>query len=106
MAFGFVCMDTLCSVMLVSWPYLWESPFRFLQVFQFMSDNPTVLPVLFGDQVYRAYDLPRRYLPFFLLFTLTEFVWPLFSLGLVAAYLKIKTDFPKLIQICLFLPGL
>jgi hypothetical protein len=89
--------------MLVSWPYLWETPLRFLQVFQFMSDNPTVLPVLFGDQVYRAYDLPRRYLPFFLFFTLTEFVWPLFLLGLVVAYRKIRTNFPKLIQSLLIL---
>ena len=85
-------------IMLVSWPYLWETPLRFLQVFQFMSDNPTVLPVLFGDQVYRAYDLPRRYLPFFLFFTLTEFVWPLFLLGVVAVYGKIRTNFPKFIQ--------
>jgi hypothetical protein len=63
-----------------------------------MSDNPTVLPVLFADQVYRAYDLPRRYLPFFLIFTLTEIVWPLFLLGLIAAYRKLKNDLTKLIQ--------
>jgi len=90
-------------IMLATWPYLWESPFRFLQVFQFMSDNPTVLPVLFGDQVYHAYDLPRRYLPFFLFFTLTEFVWPLFFWGLVASYRKLKDEFPKLIQALLIL---
>jgi hypothetical protein len=90
-------------VMLATWPYLWESPLRFLQVFQFMSDNPTVLPVLFGDQVYRAYDLPRRYLPFFLFFTLTEILWPFFLLGLVVACRKLKHDFPKLIQILLIL---
>ncbi len=72
-------------VMLATWPYLWESPLRFVQVFQFMSENPTVLPVLFGGAVYRAYDLPRRYLPFLLSATLTEFVWPLFVLGLLRA---------------------
>ncbi len=82
--------------MLATWPYLWESPFRFLQVFQFMSDNPTVLPVLFGDQIYRAYDLPRRYLPFFLFFTLTEarmagiFVWIGCSLS------KVKERLPQI----------
>jgi hypothetical protein len=91
------------AVMLATWPYLWESPARFLQAFQFMSDNPTVLPVLFGDQVYRAYELPRRYLPFYLFFTLTEFVWPLFVAGLIAAYLKLRTDFNRLVQAALLL---
>jgi hypothetical protein len=91
------------AVMLATWPYLWESPVRFVQVFQLMSDNPTVLPVLFGDVAYRAYDLPRRYLPFYLFFTLTEFVWPLFLLGLYAAYRKLRNDFPKFIQILLIL---
>jgi hypothetical protein len=90
-------------VMLATWPYLWESPLRFLKVFQFMSDNPTVLPVLFGDQVYRAYDLPRRYLPFFLFFTLTEFVWPAFLFGLFVAYRKLKNDFSRFIQVLLIL---
>ncbi len=72
-------------VMLVTWPYLWESPLRFVQVFQFMSENPTVLSVLFAGTVYRGYDLPRRYLPFFLGATLTEFVWPLFLVGILSA---------------------
>ncbi|HEX2698325.1 MAG TPA: hypothetical protein VHM28_11510, partial [Anaerolineales bacterium] len=91
------------AVMFATWPYLWESPLRFLQVSQFMSDNPTVLNVLFGDQLYRAYDLPRRYLPFYLFFTLTEFVWPLFVLGLIAAYRKLKKDFQRSVQAGLIL---
>lgn len=91
------------AVMIATWPYLWESPLRFIQVFQFMSENPTVLPVLFGDQVYRAYDLPRRYMPFYLFFTLTEFVWPLFVFGLAAAYRKIRNDFQKIVQVLLLL---
>lgn len=90
-------------VMVASWPYLWEAPTRFVDVFRFMSDNPTVLPVLFNDQVYRAYDLPRRYLPFFLFFTLTEFVWPLFILGLIGAVRSIRADRRKLIQVLLLL---
>ena len=70
-------------VMFATWPYLWESPLHnFFQVFLFMSDNPTGLQVLFGGQVYRAFDLPRRYLPTLLAITLTESVWPLFILGL------------------------
>jgi hypothetical protein len=88
-------------VMLAAWPYLWESPLRFVQVFQFMSDNPTGLQVLFADQIYRAYDLPLRYIPFYLFFTLTEPVWPLFAIGFVAAVIKLKKDFPKLIQAAL-----
>ncbi len=90
-------------VMIATWPYLWESPLRFIQVFQFMSDNPTTLQVLFAGQSYRAYDLPLRYLPFYLVFTLTEPVWPLFFLGLAAAYLKLKNDFRKLAQALLIL---
>jgi hypothetical protein len=77
-AYGLIAAVTMVAL----WPYLWESPLRFVDVFQFMSDNPTSLQVLFADQVYRAYDLPRRYLPFFLFAKLTEPVWPAFLLGL------------------------
>ena len=79
-------------VMLITWPYLWESPLKnFFYVFQFMSDNPTNLSVLFGGQVYRASDLPHRYLPFLLATTLTEPVWFLFIFGLIIAYWKMFT---------------
>ena len=74
---------------LATWPYLWENPVqRFVEVFSFMSDNPTNLSVLFGGNVYRAGELPRRYLPFMLAATLTEPVWPLFVFGLFAGYWK------------------
>jgi hypothetical protein len=70
--------------MLSSWPYLWESPLKnFFQVFLFMSENPTGLQVLFNGQIYRAFELPRRYLPTLLGITLTEPVWLLFSIGLL-----------------------
>ena len=76
-------------VMLATWPYLWEDPARrFLEVFGFMSDNPTNLSVLFGGEVYRAGELPRRYLPFMLGTTLTEPVWLLFAGGLFAGFWK------------------
>lgn len=76
--------------MLVSWPYLWESPLKnFFQVFLFMSDNPTGLQVLFGGEIYRAYELPRRYLPTLLGITLTESVWPLFILGFGVSFWKL-----------------
>jgi hypothetical protein len=77
-------------VMFVTWPYLWEDPVaRFVEVSRFMSDNPTNLSVLFGGEVYRAGELPRRYLPFMLTTTLTEPVWPLFLLGLLTGYWKL-----------------
>ncbi len=77
--------------MLASWPYLWEAPLaRFIEVFQFMSANPTGLQVLFNGDLYRAYELPRRYLPALLAITLTEPVWPLFVIGLLAAWRTTK----------------
>jgi hypothetical protein len=75
--------------MLGTWPFLWENPIpRFVEVLGFMSDNPTNLSVLFDGEVYRAGELPRRYLPFMLATTLTEPVWLLFLLGLLAGYWK------------------
>jgi hypothetical protein len=79
--------------MVITWPFLWENLLaRFIEVFGFMSDNPTQLSVLFGGQVYRAGELPRRYLPFMLATTLTEPVWPLFFLGVLAGYWKLLTQ--------------
>ena len=76
--------------MLVSWPYLWENPLKnFFQVFLFMSENPTGLQVLFNGEAYRAYELPRRYLPTLLAITLSEPVWPLFVTGIVFAFWKV-----------------
>lgn len=78
--------------MFVTWPYLWENPLaNFVHVFRLMSDNPTHLPVLFRGEVYRAGELPRRYLPFMLATTLTEPVWILFIFGLFSAYWKVFT---------------
>lgn len=72
--------------MLATWPYLWENPLaNFIGVFRFMSDNPTNLPVLFHREVFRASDLPRRYLPVMLAITLTEPVWFLCGAGLLAS---------------------
>lgn len=88
--YGMVALVT----MFIAWPYLWESPFsRFSEVFRLMSDNPTNLSVLFGGEVYRAGELPRRYMPSMLGTTLTEPVWILFIFGLIAGYRKLKTDY-------------
>lgn len=76
-------------VMFITWPFLWEDPLKnFVNVFLFMSDNPTQLAVLFGDDVYRAGDLPRSYMPFMLATTLTEPTWILFVIGVMAGYWK------------------
>jgi hypothetical protein len=76
--------------MFITWPFLWANPIaRFAEVTQFMSDNPTNLSVLFDGVVYRAGELPRRYLPFMLATTLTEPVWPLFLGGLFIGYFKL-----------------
>jgi hypothetical protein len=78
------------GAMLLTWPFLWEDPLqRFSEVFGFMSDNPTNLSVLFDGQVYRAGELPRRYMPFMLATTLTEPIWPLFLLGIFVGYWKL-----------------
>lgn len=86
--------------MFVTWPYLWESPAaRFIEVFRLMSDNPTNLSVLFGGEVYRAGELPRRYLPFMLATTLTEPVWILFIVGGIAGYWKLfKQDISGMVS--------
>jgi hypothetical protein len=76
-------------VMFITWPYLWINPVqRFLEVFGFMSDNPTQLKVLFGGEIYSADGLPRRYLPTLLGITLTEPVWILFLAGLIVGFWK------------------
>ncbi len=67
----------------IAWPYLWTNPLqKFIEVFGFMSNNPTQLKVLFNGNIYPADNLPRRYLPILLSFTLTEPVWFLFISGL------------------------
>jgi len=77
--------------MFASWPYLWENPIQnFLGTLTFMADNPTTLRVLFYGQLYRADQLPLRYLPAMMLFTLTEPVWPLAALGLIIAVFRIR----------------
>ena len=79
-------------VMVLTWPYLWENPIgKFIEVVRFMSYNPTTLQVHFHGTLYRANELPLRYLPTMMLITLTEPVWPLAALGLVIAVLRRKS---------------
>lgn len=73
----------------ITWPYLWINPLQtFIQVFAFMSDNPTQLNVLFMGNNYQAGEVPLRYLPLLLGYTQSEPVWILFILGLLFAFWK------------------
>jgi len=84
--YGFIVV----AVMFATWPFLWENPFKnFVNVFLFMSDNPTQLSVLFRGEIYRAGDLPRRYFPFMLSTTLTEPTIPLFVAGVILGFWKV-----------------
>jgi hypothetical protein len=77
------------AVMLLTWPYLWEDPIgRLFGTLRFMSDNPTQLAVLFNGEIFRADNMPRRYLPFMLWATLTEPTWILFAIGLIVSILN------------------
>jgi hypothetical protein len=88
-AYAFIALLT----MFLSWPYLWPDPIaRFIEVFRFMSDNPTQLAVLFNGQLYQADELPRRYLPVLLGSTLTEPVWFLFIIGLILSIRNLITN--------------
>jgi hypothetical protein len=106
-ALGMLLYFTLSIIIsIATWPYLWEDPARFLEVFRFMSANPTIQHVLFGGKTYRAHKLPGSYLLFFLFFTLTEFVWPLFILGLPFALRKMRTPSPERFPLALVLAWL
>ena len=84
------------AAMVITWPFLWEAPIgKFIRVVQFMSDNPTTLNVYFYGAMYTAETLPQRYLPFMMLITLTEPVWPVAGLGFVIAAVRM---FRKSIQ--------
>jgi len=92
------------AVMVITWPYLWEAPItKFIQVVQFMADNPTTLQVYFYGAHYRADALPLRYLPTLMFITMTEPTWPLAGLGLVMAIIGV---FKKRIQWKTLLPTL
>lgn len=87
----------------LTWPYLWINPLqKFIEAFGFMSANPTQLNVLFNDEIYRAYELPRRYLPILLGYTLTEPAWMLFSIGLLIGFWKSNNQQRLTLSLVLF----
>lgn len=84
-SYGFLSL----TISFLSWPYLWINPLQtFVQVFAFMSDNPTQLNVLFAGENYQAGGVPLRYLPALLGYTQTEPLWILFTIGLFFAFWK------------------
>ncbi|NWF63827.1 MAG: glycosyltransferase family 39 protein, partial [Chloroflexi bacterium] len=76
-------------IMFLSWPYLWLNlTEKFIEVFVFMSDNPTQLNVLFAGKNYQAGEIPRRYFPILLSYTLTEPTYFLIALGIFFGFWK------------------
>lgn len=79
-------------VMFIAWPYLWLNPLqKFAEVFVFMSDNPTQLNVLFAGENYQAGEIPHRYFPVLLSYTLTEPTYLLIAIGALLAFWKSDT---------------
>ena len=79
-------------VTFATWPYLWLAPLqKFVEVFFFMSDNPTQLNVLFAGSNYQAGDLPHRYFPLLLGYTLSEPTYFLIAIGMVLGFWKADT---------------
>ncbi|MCL4274221.1 MAG: hypothetical protein KJZ77_10155 [Anaerolineales bacterium] len=84
-----LCAVLSIAIMFAFWPYLWLDPLgKFIEVFIFMSDNPTQLNVLFAGENFRAGEIPRRYLPVLLAYTLTEPFWLLTIFGGLIAFWK------------------
>jgi hypothetical protein len=72
--------------MYLTWPYLWLDPIgHFIESVQVMSQYPWNGKVLFNGQEYASTQLPWSYLPVLFGIQLTEPVWPLALLGLIAA---------------------
>jgi len=89
------------------WPYLWLNPLqKFVEVFIFMSDNPTQLNVLFAGANYQAGGIPRRYFPVLLAYTLTEPTYLLITLGVIIGIWKSDNKKRLILAILLFWFGI
>lgn len=80
------------GTMFASWPYLWLNPIqKFTEVFVFMSDNPTQLNVLFAGENFQAGEIPLRYFPILLSYTLTEPSYFLIAIGVFLGFWNADT---------------
>ncbi|MBL8063088.1 MAG: hypothetical protein JNK32_08730 [Anaerolineales bacterium] len=94
-------------IMFLSWPYLWLNLLeKFTEVFVFMSDNPTQLNVLFAGNDYQAGDIPRRYFPILLSYTLTEPTYFLIAVGIFFGFWKADNKKRLTLAILLFWFGI
>jgi hypothetical protein len=100
--YGIIAFATMVAL----WPFLWPDPIgQLLFTLTAMSETSANLKILFMGNEYHAYDLPRRYFPVLLTFTLTEPTWPLFLLGFITAMYRSfrqKVDRTKLTTIFLW----
>lgn len=75
------------TIMFVLWPYLWQSPIqKLIEVFVYMSDNPTHLNVLFASRNFPADALPLRYFPALFGYTLTMPTYFLIAIGFIVGF--------------------
>jgi len=94
-------------IMFLAWPYLWLNLLeKFTEVFVFMSDNPTQLNVLFAGENYQAGEIPRRYFPTLLAYTLTEPTYLLIALGIFFGFWKADNKKRLTLAILLFWFGI
>ncbi len=91
--------------MVLTWPYLWPDPIgHFVESVRVMSEYPWKGQVLFNGVMYISTGIPRSYLPVLLGIQLTEPVWLLFAVGLVAVvYGSIKRQENYLVLLVLTL---
>lgn len=96
---------TAILAMYLTWPYLWPDPIgHFWETVQIMSQHPWPSKVLFNGISYPANNLPASYMPLLLAIQMTEPVWVLFFVGLVAAlsgFIKKRIETRELLAVTL-----
>ena len=82
---------TAIIVMYLTWPYLWTNPLgNFIASIKTMSLYPWSGQVLFNGQQFASTELPASYLPVLLGLQLTEPLWALTLIGVVAAGIRLR----------------
>ena len=82
---------TAIIIMYLTWPYLWTNPLgNFIASIKTMSLYPWSGQVLFNGQQFASTELPASYLPVLLGLQLTEPLWALTLIGVVAAGIRLR----------------